>query len=152
MHWSWPRCVDAGRNRAMWWGRDNAHNSDLPVSLDIAQSRLRPFFGRSENIIIFAKMPPNNAEAAQGGGDAQQNKIGDEYQYWSAAAPDVDSMLGGFAHISPVELRGSRAFLAKMGIGLQAGRRRVTNALEGGAGYVMSSQPRPGLVFLGSLT
>ncbi|KAH7026679.1 alpha-N-methyltransferase NTM1 [Microdochium trichocladiopsis] len=55
-------------------------------------------------------------------------------EYWSAAASDVDSMLGGYAHISTIELQGSRAFLAKLGVGLQAGRRRVTNALEGGAG------------------
>ncbi|KXJ91835.1 alpha-N-methyltransferase NTM1 [Microdochium bolleyi] len=41
---------------------------------------------------------------------------------------------GGYAHISPVEIQGSRAFLAKLLIGLQAGRRRVTNALEDGAG------------------
>lgn len=81
-----------------------------------------------------SRMPPTTTEEAGASDSGEQNKIGDDFEYWSAAASDVDSMLGGYAHISPVELQGSRAFLAKLGIGLQAGRRRVTNALEGGAG------------------
>lgn len=79
-------------------------------------------------------MPTTTTEETGAGEPGQQNKIGDDFEYWSAAASDVDSMLGGHAHISPIELQGSRAFLAKLGIGLQAGRRRATNALEGGAG------------------
>ncbi|KAK0720133.1 alpha-N-methyltransferase NTM1, partial [Lasiosphaeris hirsuta] len=47
---------------------------------------------------------------------------------------DVDGMLGGFAHITKVDLQGSRNFLVKLGIGQKKGLRIVKNALEGGAG------------------
>jgi len=43
-------------------------------------------------------------------------------------------MLGGFPHISRVDLQGSRTFLAKLGIGTKEGLRTVGSALEGGAG------------------
>ncbi|KXJ89536.1 alpha-N-methyltransferase NTM1 [Microdochium bolleyi] len=60
--------------------------------------------------------------------------------YWENVNADVDGMLGGipsmtgFSHVSKVDLQGSRAFLAKLGIGKKNGRRTVENALEGGAG------------------
>ena len=43
-------------------------------------------------------------------------------------------MLGGFPSISAVDLRGSRAFLVKLGIGKTKGLHQVERALEGGAG------------------
>ncbi|KAK8117664.1 uncharacterized protein PG998_005945 [Apiospora kogelbergensis] len=53
-------------------------------------------------------------------------------QYWSGIDADVNGMLGGFLGISAVDLRGSRAFLVKLGIGKS--KRKVERALEGGAG------------------
>lgn len=61
-------------------------------------------------------------------------------EYWEGINADIDGMLGGipstdgFSYVSKVDLQGSRSFLAKLGIGQKNGRRRVANALEGGAG------------------
>lgn len=55
-------------------------------------------------------------------------------RYWEAISADDDGMLGGFAFVSRADLRGSRTFLAKLGIGSKPGLRRITRALEGGAG------------------
>ncbi|KAL8367155.1 hypothetical protein RB599_010245 [Gaeumannomyces hyphopodioides] len=61
-------------------------------------------------------------------------------EYWEGVNADIDGMLGGipstggFSYVSKVDLQGSRSFLAKLGIGKKNGRRRVANALEGGAG------------------
>ncbi|KAH8653410.1 alpha-N-methyltransferase NTM1 [Xylariales sp. PMI_506] len=55
-------------------------------------------------------------------------------QYWESVDADVNGMLGGFPAVSKVDLRGSRAFLAKLGIGKTKGLRRANRALEGGAG------------------
>lgn len=63
----------------------------------------------------------------------------DGRSYWQSIDADVDGMLGGFAYISRADLQGSRAFLAKLGIGAKGGLRTVTRALEGGAGYVPCS-------------
>jgi protein N-terminal methyltransferase len=65
---------------------------------------------------------------------------GRSLEYWRAVSADVDGMLGGipsepgFSSINKVDLQGSRNFLAKLGIGLKPGRRRVKRAMEGGAG------------------
>ncbi|CAK7205987.1 hypothetical protein SEUCBS139899_008770 [Sporothrix eucalyptigena] len=58
----------------------------------------------------------------------------DAKKYWEAVSADDDGMLGGFAYVSRADLRGSRSFLAKLGIGSKPGLRRITRALEGGAG------------------
>lgn len=58
----------------------------------------------------------------------------DARKYWESVDADVNGMLGGFPHISRVDLRGSRNFLAKLGIGSKPGQRVATSALEGGAG------------------
>ncbi|SPO04476.1 probable putative methyltransferase [Cephalotrichum gorgonifer] len=59
----------------------------------------------------------------------------DGRKYWSGIDADVNGMLGGFPYISRVDLQGSRAFLAKMGVGSGVGKlRRVGRVLEGGAG------------------
>ncbi|KAF2084475.1 hypothetical protein K490DRAFT_49190 [Saccharata proteae CBS 121410] len=34
--------------------------------------------------------------------------------YWNSVSPSVDGMLGGFPHISRIDLRGSQTFLAKL--------------------------------------
>lgn len=60
----------------------------------------------------------------------------DGRSYWQSIDADVDGMLGGFAYITRADLQGSRAFLAKLGIGAKGGLRTVARALEGGAGYV----------------
>ncbi|KAK4174402.1 alpha-N-methyltransferase NTM1 [Triangularia setosa] len=77
-------------------------------------------------------MPTSNQE--QSPADALINTT-DGLAYWESIAPDVNGMLGGFPHISKVDIQGSRNFLAKLGIGATAkGKRTVERALEGGAG------------------
>ncbi|OTB20270.1 hypothetical protein K445DRAFT_312702 [Daldinia sp. EC12] len=58
----------------------------------------------------------------------------DGRKYWSGIDPDVNGMLGGFPAVSRVDLRGSRSFLAKVGLGRSKGVKAVKRALEGGAG------------------
>lgn len=61
-------------------------------------------------------------------------------EYWKGVCASVDGMLGGipstrtFSCINRVDLQGSRAFLAKLGIGLKSDRRRIDSVLEFGAG------------------
>ncbi|OHE98509.1 hypothetical protein CORC01_06130 [Colletotrichum orchidophilum] len=61
-------------------------------------------------------------------------------KHWESISADVSGMLGGvpvvdgFCSFNKIDLQGSRAFLAKLGIGLKNGRSRVKLALEGGAG------------------
>ncbi|KAK7967602.1 uncharacterized protein PG986_001879, partial [Apiospora aurea] len=63
-----------------------------------------------------------------------------KYSFWEDATADDDGMLGGvpsvagFSHTSRIDLRGSRSFLAKLGIGTANNRHTVAHALEGGAG------------------
>ena len=57
--------------------------------------------------------------------------------YWQGIDADINGMLGGIPAVSKIDLQGSRAFLAKLGVGRgRAGLRALTRALEGGAGYV----------------
>jgi protein N-terminal methyltransferase len=46
----------------------------------------------------------------------------DAKAYWSTVDADVNGMLGGFPYVSRVDLKGSKNFLAKLGIG--GGERR----------------------------
>jgi len=55
----------------------------------------------------------------------------DALSYWSSVEPTVDGMLGGFAHITKTDVRGSTAFLKTLMNTLQMGRSR---ALDCGAG------------------
>jgi len=41
----------------------------------------------------------------------------DAKEYWQSIDADVNGMLGGFPHVSRVDLQGSKNFLAKLGIG-----------------------------------
>ncbi|KAK3328192.1 S-adenosylmethionine-dependent methyltransferase-like protein [Cercophora scortea] len=74
----------------------------------------------------FSSLNPPAADAAINNADGKK--------YWEGINADVDGMLGGFAHITKVDLQGSRNFLAKFGIGTRNGLRVVPSALEGGAG------------------
>lgn len=56
--------------------------------------------------------------------------------YWQDIDADVNGMLGGIPAVSKIDLQGSRAFLAKLGIGKKEGLRPLKRVLEGGAGYV----------------
>jgi protein N-terminal methyltransferase len=58
----------------------------------------------------------------------------DGRKYWEGIDATVDGMLGGIPHITRVDIRGSRNFLAKLGIGSKPGQRVAASALEGGAG------------------
>ncbi|GAB1314586.1 Alpha N-terminal protein methyltransferase 1 [Madurella fahalii] len=65
--------------------------------------------------------------------DALINKD-DGLKYWEGVNADVNGMLGGFPQVSKIDIRGSRTFLAKLGIGSKPGQRVAASALEGGAG------------------
>ncbi len=65
--------------------------------------------------------------------DSRINKE-DGLKYWQGIDATVDGMLGGLPHVTRVDLRGSRNFLAKLGIGSKEGQRVAAMALEGGAG------------------
>lgn len=58
----------------------------------------------------------------------------DGRKYWSGIDPDVNGMLGGYPAVSRIDLRGSRSFLAKLGLGRTKGVKAVNRAMEGGAG------------------
>ncbi|KAK4039795.1 alpha-N-methyltransferase NTM1 [Parachaetomium inaequale] len=58
----------------------------------------------------------------------------DGRKYWEGIDATVDGMLGGLPHVTRVDIRGSRNFLAKLGIGSKPGQRVAASALEGGAG------------------
>ena len=58
----------------------------------------------------------------------------DGLKYWEGIDATVDGMLGGLPHVTRVDIRGSRNFLAKLGIGSKPGQRVAASALEGGAG------------------
>lgn len=40
----------------------------------------------------------------------------DAKAYWQSVDADVNGMLGGFPYVSRIDLRGSRAFLVKLGV------------------------------------
>lgn len=40
----------------------------------------------------------------------------DSIKYWDSISSDVNGMLGGYPHVSRVDIQGSRAFLVKCGI------------------------------------
>ncbi|KAH8683155.1 alpha-N-methyltransferase NTM1 [Tricladium varicosporioides] len=57
----------------------------------------------------------------------------DAREYWQGIDADVNGMLGGFPYISKVDLQGSKAFLAKLGIGGKSGR-KLGRVVDCGAG------------------
>ncbi|GAP91146.1 putative duf858 domain-containing protein [Rosellinia necatrix] len=58
----------------------------------------------------------------------------DSRHYWQGIDATDDGMLGGYGHVSKVDLRGSRSFLAKLGFGRKNGVKTIGRVLEGGAG------------------
>jgi protein N-terminal methyltransferase len=58
----------------------------------------------------------------------------DGLKYWHGIDATVNGMMGGLPHLTRVDLRGSRNFLAKLGVGSKEGQRVAPRALEGGAG------------------
>ncbi|KAI1363688.1 alpha-N-methyltransferase NTM1 [Xylaria arbuscula] len=59
---------------------------------------------------------------------------GDSRHYWQGIDANDNGMLGGYGHVSRVDLRGSRSFLAKLGFGRNNGVKTIGRVLEGGAG------------------
>lgn len=58
-------------------------------------------------------------------------------EYWAGVSADVDGMLGGFPHVSRVDLQGSRALMAKLGVlaGKEEGAAKpLGRAVDCGAG------------------
>ncbi|KAK0727735.1 S-adenosylmethionine-dependent methyltransferase-like protein [Lasiosphaeria miniovina] len=84
----------------------------------------------------MAEQDPAPASASSATAAAADSLINrdDGIKYWESIDADNNGMLGGFAHISKIDLQGSRNFLAKLGIGQKAGLRKVASTLEGGAG------------------
>ncbi|KAJ3548933.1 hypothetical protein NM208_g754 [Fusarium decemcellulare] len=58
----------------------------------------------------------------------------DGKKYWEGIDADVNGMLGGIPSVTRIDLQASRTFLARLGIGVKTGRKKVPRALEGGAG------------------
>lgn len=67
----------------------------------------------------------------------------DGLKYWEGVDADINGMLGGIPSIGRIDLQGSTAFLAQLGIGVKNGRQKIHAALDGGAGYVDSRRARP---------
>ncbi|KAK6584592.1 hypothetical protein PZA11_002816 [Diplocarpon coronariae] len=66
--------------------------------------------------------------------DAQINHT-DALNYWQSIDADVNGMLGGFPHISKVDLQGSKNFLSKLGIGGKSENgKKLGRAVDCGAG------------------
>jgi protein N-terminal methyltransferase len=59
----------------------------------------------------------------------------DGFRYWEGVGADLSGMVGGFPSVSATDLKGSRAFLAKLSISRQSGS-KLGRVLEGGAGCV----------------
>ncbi|KFX91639.1 hypothetical protein O988_07665 [Pseudogymnoascus sp. VKM F-3808] len=58
-------------------------------------------------------------------------------EYWAGISADVDGMLGGFPHVSRVDLQGSRALMAKLGVlgpKEEGGAKPLRRAVDCGAG------------------
>ncbi|KAH6876402.1 alpha-N-methyltransferase NTM1 [Thelonectria olida] len=60
--------------------------------------------------------------------------LDDGKKYWEGVEASVSGMLGGQPSLSRIDLQGSRTFLARLGYGIKSGRKKVSRALEGGAG------------------
>ncbi|KAF4467171.1 duf858 domain-containing protein [Fusarium albosuccineum] len=58
----------------------------------------------------------------------------DGRKYWEGIDADLNGMLGGIPSVTRIDLQASRTFLARLGIGVKTGRKKVPRALEGGAG------------------
>ncbi|KAK3196824.1 hypothetical protein K4F52_000168 [Lecanicillium sp. MT-2017a] len=58
----------------------------------------------------------------------------DGLKYWEGVDADINGMLGGIPSIGRIDLQGSTAFLAQLGIGVKNGRQKIHAALDGGAG------------------
>ncbi|KAI0526261.1 alpha-N-methyltransferase NTM1 [Xylaria bambusicola] len=58
----------------------------------------------------------------------------DSRHYWQGIDANDNGMLGGYGHVSRIDLRGSRSFLAKLGFGRKNGVKAIRRVLEGGAG------------------
>lgn len=60
----------------------------------------------------------------------------DAIEYWKGIEASVNGMLGGMPSLSRTDLRGSKTFLAQLGVGINKGRQTLPRVLEGGAGWV----------------
>ncbi|KAI1304388.1 alpha-N-methyltransferase NTM1 [Xylaria venustula] len=85
--------------------------------------------------------PTENLETPTDAGDppltvSSDSRINpdDSRHYWQGIDASDNGMLGGYGHVSRVDLRGSRSFLAKLGFGRKDGVKTIRRALEGGAG------------------
>lgn len=58
-------------------------------------------------------------------------KHADSIKYWEEISSDVNGMLGGYPHVSRVDIQGSRAFLVKCGISASKPGVRVKRTLGG---------------------
>ncbi|KAI1492151.1 alpha-N-methyltransferase NTM1 [Biscogniauxia mediterranea] len=83
--------------------------------------------------VAAASAAPETAEAEAEAPDSRI-RADDGRQYWQSIDADDNGMLGGYPNISRTDLRGSRSFLAKLGLGRNKGQKAVRRALEGGAG------------------
>lgn len=81
---------------------------------------------------------PSEMWAAESGDDAKRAQwYSKAVEYWAAQPESYDGVLGGFGHVSPVEIRDSAAFLKKVFAGplkdAKEGKRRL-RCIDCGAG------------------
>jgi protein N-terminal methyltransferase len=69
--------------------------------------------------------------------------LDDGKKYWEGIEASVSGMLGGQPSLSRIDLQGSKTFLARLGYGIKGGRKKVSRALEGGAGCVFLIRNKP---------
>lgn len=76
--------------------------------------------------------PPHEAFGSSDDTPADaQIKHADSIKYWEEISSDVNGMLGGYPHVSRVDIQGSRAFLVKCGISASKPMVRAKRTLGG---------------------
>ncbi|KAF2964850.1 hypothetical protein GQX73_g8716 [Xylaria multiplex] len=88
----------------------------------------------TKNIETPIKPPADAGESSSAVASDSRINPDDSRHYWQGIDANDNGMLGGYGHVSRVDLRGSRSFLAKLGFGRKNGVKAIRRVLEGGAG------------------
>ncbi|KAI0426717.1 alpha-N-methyltransferase NTM1 [Xylaria sp. FL1042] len=81
-----------------------------------------------------SETPTGPAESSPAVASDSRINPDDSRHYWQGIDASDNGMLGGYGHVSRIDLRGSRSFLAKLGFGRKNGVKTIRRVLEGGAG------------------
>ncbi|RWA14246.1 hypothetical protein EKO27_g874 [Xylaria grammica] len=88
----------------------------------------------NKNIEPPVEPPTNGGESPAAVMSDSRINPDDSRHYWQGIDANDNGMLGGYGHVSRIDLRGSRSFLAKLGFGRKNGVKAIRRVLEGGAG------------------